>query len=360
MQLVDSFPEEAKKALTNSASAVISEIGHDVVTEVVHSVLIGENLRNSTELLTRKRLLTLNAASIRMMLEGSAKDPHFTSELHQNAKERLLQARVPKTEKWILEWVLGLTDKAFQNVLRDDTSNLTKYQEEFSEVIDKAADEFTKDYGELKGTITLGGVTTEIDWKMLSNLMTVIGSQTLAIRGSDKSTFGKLFEKLVLGSLLCILGFKQVTVGEVGKHVFWLSDRDKRESDATVLLGEGKGVRFDIGFIGRGNSEISLDKVSRFDREIQINGIKHFMATIIVVDRIGAASGISQQAEKIDGHIVQMSNPYWPKAVAEILHQRFGYEDDILHLEGTELQTVIKQRLERVDFAKLVEKGFAE
>ena len=112
-----------------------------------------------------------------------------------------------------------------------------------------------------------------IDWDTILQIMTSIGAQTLAIRGSEKSTYGKLYERLILGVLLEILGFKLVNRENIKnpKKVFWLSSRDeKRESDATLLFEAGKGVRFDIGFIGRGNPEISLDKVSRFEREITL------------------------------------------------------------------------------------------
>jgi hypothetical protein len=74
---------------------------------------------------------------------------------------------------------------------------------------------------------------------------------------------------------LHILGFEYVTPPpHKTSRVFWLSSREeRRESDATLLYEAGKGVRFDIGFIGRGNPEISLDKVSRFEREISLGRI---------------------------------------------------------------------------------------
>lgn len=363
MKIVEWFPEEAKKALSNTGANVISEIGHEVVVDVVHSVLIGENLRNSTELLTRKRLLTLNAATLHMLLKGIASEPDFLLKLHEEASTHLLKGGLPKDEKWILEWILGLTDKAFQNVLRDDTSNLSQYTAEYKGIIKKSMQEFEHDYGVMTGSLNVGDLEVDIDWQLVSNLMTVIGSQTLAIRGSDKSTFGKLFEKLILGSLLSILGFRQVVRDDIGdgKKVFWLSERqDKRESDATILLEKGKGVRFDIGFIGRGNSEISLDKVSRFEREIELDSTRYYMATIIIIDRIGPGSRIETLAEAIDGHIVQMSGTYWPKKVAQILNERFGYDDEILHTSGLQLQNLIKDRLANVDFTELVQNAFDE
>src|SRR3990172_192510 len=115
-------------------------------------------------------------------------------------------------------------------------------------------------------------IETDISKYAMKSLIKTIGAQTLAIRGSEKSAYGKLFEKLVLGSLLHILGFKHIAPPpQEYEKVFWLSSRnEKRESDATLLYELGQGVRFDIGFIGRGNPEISLDKVTRFEREISL------------------------------------------------------------------------------------------
>ncbi len=361
MDITKYFPEDAKRALSNTGTDVIAEIGEDIIKDVVLNVLMGENLRNNTELLTRKRLLTLNAATLYMLVKGQSEDSQFIELLHERAHKRLLQKGVPKQEKWILQWALGLTDKAFQNVLRDDLSNLETYKDNYKNVIMKSVDEFVADYGTLSGTVQIGGLSAPLDWQMMSHLMTLVGSQTMAIRGSDKSTFGKLFEKLILGSLLSLLGFRQVTPGNIGdgNRVFWLSERqDKRESDATILLEKGKGVRFDIGFIGRGNPEISLDKVSRFERELELDATKYYMATIIIVDSIGANSRIESLAERIDGSLVQMSGAYWPRTVARILHDKIGYQDEILNVSGRELHDLLRQRLETVDFGNLVKQGF--
>ncbi len=93
-----------------------------------------------------------------------------------------------------------------------------------------------------------------------------------------------------------------------------------------MIYGAGKGVRFDIGFIGRGNPEISLDKVSMFEREITLGRSKWFMATIILVDRIGVKSRIETLAKNIGGNIIQMSMRYWPQDVAKILENALGYQ----------------------------------
>jgi hypothetical protein len=173
----------------------------------------------------------------------------------------------------------------------------------------------------------------------------------VAIRGSEKSTYGKLFERLVLGSLLSILGFEIVSPEQPEKleRVFWLSTRrERQESDATLLYGAGKGARFDIGFIGRGNPEISLDKVSRFERELQLGRSQWYMATIILVDCVGRRSRIARLAQEIGGTIIQMNMGYWPRQVAQVLHQEIGFEHELLTMEEAQIAAYLKSRLQKV------------
>jgi len=93
-------------------------------------------------------------------------------------------------------------------------------------------------------------------------LLNTVGSQTLTIRGSDKSTNGKLFEKLVLGSLLSILGFTYETTQKIGERVFWLSSQsEKRESDATLIykIGQGGLLPFDDSI-----AKVNISKKMRY------------------------------------------------------------------------------------------------
>lgn len=181
-------------------------------------------------------------------------------------------------------------------------------------------------------------------------LLNAVGAQTLTIRGSEKSAYGKLFEKLVLGSLLHILGFKHtLPPPRELERVFWLSSRsERRESDATLLYELGKGVRFDIGFIGRGNPEISLDKVTRFEREVSLGHSNYYMATIILVDRIGANSRIKTLAEEIGGTIIQMSASYWPKQVADVLKRSLGFEHSILEMDDRKVENFLREKMQSV------------
>lgn len=120
-----------------------------------------------------------------------------------------------------------------------------------------------------------------------------------------------------------------------------------------MLFKPGVGARFDIGFIGPGNTEISLDKVSRFEREMEFGKQHHFMSTIIIIDRIGEGSRIIELAKKIDGIIIQMSMNYWVKEVAAILQTKIGLKHEILKMSNADSLNYIQSRMKTIDL-----KGF--
>jgi len=341
----------ALKLFSATGGDFIKQIGVDIVRGVVLDVLTGRNLRDSTEILTRRRIATLNLATVNMFLRGSAMSADFVNQLPYLAAETLTKKGAAKTERWLAQWMLGLTEKAFQNVLRDNEELIAKYRDRYIETCGQVIANHVQEGGELHGVLEIAsGVKARINWLFMAYLLNTIGAQTLTIRGSEKSTYGKLFEKLILGSLLSILGFKHVLppYREL-ERVFWLSARgERRESDATLLYEAGKGVRFDIGFIGRGNPEISLDKVTRFEREISLGRKRWYMATIIIVDRIGAGSRIPELAEEVDGTVIQMSAGYWPQQVARELNRVLGFEHELVDMERNNIEEFLKRKLSQV------------
>jgi len=352
----------ALKLLEASGGEFVQQIGMDVVRGVVLDVLTGRNLRESTEVLTRRRIAALNLATVNLFVQGTASSADFVSRLPDLAADILARQRLTKSERWLAQWALGLTDKAFQNVLRDDPNSLAEYRDRYIAACNEVITHHTQEYGELTGIFKMdSGVKAEVNWLLMTYLLNTIGAQTLAIRGSEKSAYGKLFEKLILGSLLHILGFKHVSSGQPGKlkRVFWLASRgERRESDATLLYEAGKGVRFDIGFIGRGNPEISLDKVTRFEREISLGRSRWYLATIIIVDRIGANSRIERLAQEVDGTIVQMSAAYWPQQVARELNRVLGFEHELINMKQVRIGRFLERKLSQApleDFIGLVD-----
>jgi hypothetical protein len=343
--------------LSASGSQLVEQIGLDVVRGVVLDILTGKNLRDSTEALTRRRIATLNLATMELFIKGSASSKDFLHELPRIATDILLKGNLSKAERWLAQWILGLNDKAFQNVLRDDPGAIAEYRDRYIQICDEVIAARKSAKGTLEGEITINGnQKAKINWLWVTYLLNTIGAQTLAIRGSEKSAYGKLFEKLVLGSLLHILGFKHIVPPpQEYEKVFWLSSRnEKRESDATLLYELGQGVRFDIGFIGRGNPEISLDKVTRFEREISLGRSKFFMATIILVDRIGANSRIKRMAEEVQGTIIQMSSGYWPRQAAQVLNKSVGFKHDLLRMSDSETEKYLRKAIRKVPLEQFI------
>ena len=358
-KLTDLISHNALELLAASGTKLVEKIGIEIVRGVVFDVLVGKNLRDSTEALTRKRIATLNLALLQMFLNGSHGSPDFVDDLLDFACRRLSETKkVGKEERWLAQWILGLTDKAFQNVLRDEQNAIVRYTEQYKKSCREIVNDFDKTQGRLTGTLSIEpNIKVEINSLFMAYLLNAVGSETLTIRGSEKSAYGKLFEKLILGSLLSILGFKFVdrdNLTDLNK-VFWLSEQgERRESDATLLYTPGKGVRFDIGFIGRGNPEISLDKVTRFDREDEMAGKKWYLATIIIVDRIGKNSRIEKLAQKVGGAIVQMSMSYWPKQVARELNKAVGYSHKIITLSDEAFESYVRREIQKVPLEKLI------
>lgn len=340
-----------------SGSRFVEQIGLDVVRGVVMDILTGKNLRDSTESLTRRRIAILNLAMIELFIKGSALSKDFAAQLPQSGAAILAKGRIPKNERILAQWVIGLTGKAFQNVLRDDPDALAEYRDKYIQTCEEVIATREMQKGSLRGEVTFNGKQkARINWLWMTYLMSAVGAQTLSIRGSEKASYGKLFEKLVLGSLLHILGFKHIpTPPQEYEKVFWLSSRnEKRESDATLLYKLGQGVRFDIGFIGRGNPEISLDKVTRFEREISLGRSKFFMATIILVDRIGANSRIERMAQDVQGTIIQMSAGYWPRQVAQVLNQSIGFKHEILGTDDNATEKFLRKAMRKVPIEQFI------
>lgn len=354
--LIFLYPQSGRNLLIHTGKTLIESVGTKTIKEIIHAVLCGENLRDSTERITRKRLILSNASLMMLFLNGYFNQENFIEDFTRKSVEQI-KASPKNKDRWILQWLLGLTDKQVQNVLRDKAVELDKYRIEFDKNIEESLEKLSNDFGRLEGKISLKGKSAKVDWKFFSYLFTAIGSQTLTLRGSDKSLYGKLFEGLILGTTLTTLGFKLIdpkSPGQIEK-VFWLSERkDKRESDATLIYKPGKGVRFDIGFIGRGNPEISLDKVSRFETEIRFGRTTHYLSTFIIVDRIGERSRLKELAKRVKGIVIQMSMSYWPKELAYYLNKTLGFKHKILKMNSEEVDAYLKKSIERIDIGKFI------
>jgi hypothetical protein len=355
--LTQYIPELGLSLAKYSGEQLIDRVGQDIIKNVVSSILCGGNVRALTEGLTQRRISLSNAAMLIAYLKASKNIKDFQNRLPQLVSTELKVSKLKTEQKVFLQWLVGLTGKSVQNVLRSDHDQLEAYLTDLEKSLKNAIKQSKKEFGDLSGTLIIDKENYLINWPTILQLFTAIGAQTLAIRGSEKSMYGKLFEKLILGSLLTILGFELIDPKKSTKSnkVFWLSQREtSRESDATLLFKQGIGVRFDIGFIGPGNTEISLDKVSRFEREMNHGRSLHFMSTIVLVDRIGEGSRITELAKLINGNIIQMSMNYWVREICQLLKTKIGFDHKILKLSNEDSLEFVKKEMEKLDLNQFV------
>ena len=287
--LKELIPEEGIRLVKFSAQDLIDRLGREIISGVVESILYGKNFRDLTEGLTQRRILLMNASLITTYMKALNSIENFQNNLSHIVKSEVSTRRLNANTKKYLYWFLGLTGKSIQNVVRNE-DGFERYLSSLDENLEEISRYVTRLYGNLDIRIKNNGVEYMMKWPSLLRCMLAMGAQALTIRGSEKSMYGKFFEKLVLGSVLSLIGAKYIDKNDTSKRnmVFWLSqtDEEKRECDATLLVRSGYGVRFDIGFIGQGNSEIPADKLSRYERVSERGDRRLYTSTIVLIDKI--------------------------------------------------------------------------
>ncbi len=354
--VVSAIPQDIYPLLNVRGKDLLDTLGLPYLREVVSGVLLGRNVRQATEMLTRRRL-SLISTLISEMFSNLQKQGIEATELYDLVLREYFDKSTKKDAKIVLRWILGLTTKQVQNVMRSKEEEFHAY----------AADLLNNHLGILGLDMVSSQGKPELLDKLqkvgLENLVlfTTLGAQSLAIRGSEKSLYGKFFEKLILGSVLSVLEFNFSESKSIKKGTFWLSQTDKRESDATVIWFEGEAVRLDIGFIGSGNSEITLDKVSRYSKEIEISGKKLKVTTIIIVDRVGPKSSVVELAKAIDAHVIQMSDSDWVKKLSLAFLDSFeGFNSDFSSLHvGDEYIRRVQQGVKSAPLERIFEVAVA-
>lgn len=348
--IYDKYDELGKRNIIATSSDFTETVGSDGMKDIIRKVLIGGNVRDTTEFITQRRLLSSYAATYELYIKYLQDEITELPKFVQTISDEYTRARNNHQKTFYL-WMLGLTKKGFDNIVRD---NFTDYQKSFLASIQDTEEDITKHFGELSGTIKLDGKEIPVNWSFVLLLSLCLGSQTLTIRGSAKSMNGKLFEKLLLGTLLTIMGFHflpepPLTGFKKTEKLFWLSnmDENERETDATLVFNE-IAISIDIGFIGKGNPEISLDKVTRFNRYKQISGIDHKMKTIIIVDTIADNSDLIHKAKRVDGVVLQMIKPDWTISFAEEVCKIFNFDHPLQHKKVIELDAYFKSEMKHI------------
>ena len=352
------IPDDSIKLVKYSAKDLVDRLGKDIIAGVVESILCGGNYRDLTEGLTQRRVLLMNASLLTTYLKALNSIEDFQENISHIIKSELSTARLNQNVKSYLYWFLGLTGKSIQNVVRNN-EGFEKYLSALDSNMNEISQYITKQYGDIDVVFNNKGVQYMMKWPSLLRCMLAMGAQTLTIRGSEKSMYGKFFEKMVLGSVLTLIGAKFIDKNDISKKkmVFWLSQTDdkKRECDATLLLRGGFGVRFDIGFIGQGNPEIVADKLSRYERAAERGEHRLYASTIVLTDKIADDSNIMNIARRISAYVIQMSGTYWVYELAKTLKGEFEfYDHPLLNMTQHESIKYIKENIKTIDMSLFV------
>lgn len=290
-------------------------------------ILLGENPRTITEKATRRGLMDAQAELLGGFLsptKGTQRDlsAHTLSSITSTDSSSRVSTRIRKR----LLLLMGLTGKTLENLTNRPNADRDTIVSDYSDMSMAARDEaiarLREKHPDLK--IEIGGHVLDNPYERLMDCLTATGAVTLQKRGSDKSVFGKRLEIATLDSALRACGLVRVAPNTVSENSFWLSHREKgaRESDATVVLPGGNILKVDIGFIGGGNTEITMDKINRFPRTAVIGGRKRAVTTVTIVDRLSADSEAWRQARNRRAVLLEMSNPLWLGSLSETLHRR--------------------------------------
>lgn len=356
MGIYDKYNKLGKNSVKTTSSDFTNMVGEEGIRDILKKVFLGGNVRDVTEFITQRRLINSYSAMLDLYMREMGAQADVAESYAEYVVNDLMRAKGDARKLDL--WLLGLTGKGLDNIVRT-REKIADYQYSFAASINEAVDELENEYGELRGSIEINNRKLELNWRVLSLMLMSAGAQTLSVRGSAKSMNGKMFEKLVLGSILTIMGFDFMpelpSKIDRSKKYFWLSnlDENERETDATVVYG-GVAVSIDIGFIGKGNPEITLDKVTRFNAYKQIGGIPHDMSTIIIVDTVGENSDLFHKADRVNGKVLQMKNIDWTIEFSKILCKIMNITHELSNMNPSDLDGYFEYKLKSIDMSKFI------
>jgi len=254
------------------------------VRSIVLTILLGKNYRSITEKATRLEISVFMSWLLNVCHRANiAFGNDWLIELQ---KECIRQTGLES--RWLRVWLMGLALKTTQNLglhINDYEAYLKKIKNESDVLVEKGATSIQLQTNDLSPKSLSVGDSV---W-----ILQMSGAAVLTLRGSTKSTIGKLLEKAIARACLSALGLQE------GKHFDINLPADAeviREIDAEILTNRGK-ARMDVALIGTGNQEVSDDKLNRVGK----NGI-------VLVDKIGSKSNVPKNAASAGVRLIEIQN----------------------------------------------------
>ncbi len=259
----------------------------DDVREIVLTILLGKNYRRITEKATRLEISVFMSWLLDLCHRAVIQ---FGEDWLERLQEVCARRGTGPEAKWLRVWLMGLALKTTHNLgiaVRDYPTYLQQIKLESDAVLNLQPHQTSLEL-RTEGTspITLSGGDSA--W-----LLQIAGAAVLTLRGSKKSSVGKLLEKAIARACLTALGLKE---NEHFNLNLAADEEVEREIDAEVNTRRGR-VRMDVALIGTGNQEVSEDKLSRVGR----NGI-------VIVDKLGPKSKVPGNASKNGVELIIIQN----------------------------------------------------
>lgn len=139
-KLTNFLPDFSKQLMKYNGTEVIARLGEDAIKEAVNGILHGRNVRSLTEGLTRQRIAACSAGVLTAIVSANSHIHAFSDNIVSLAgKEYTQKQKKTEAESMFLLWLMGLTQKGVQNVLRGDVDEaLDEYAETTQKSLDKA------------------------------------------------------------------------------------------------------------------------------------------------------------------------------------------------------------------------------
>lgn len=183
-KLSNLIPADSLNLVNYSGTDLIDRLGKDIISNVVLSVLCGDNIRNLTEGLTQRRILLMNASLFVTYLKALSSYKNLSQNLSEIVTSEVRGKLSPEKKRYLL-WFLGLTGKSVQNVIREKTQ-FERYISNLNKNLSEISTDIEEQYGGLEITATNEGIDYLLQWPDLLRCMLAIGAQTLTIRGVRK------------------------------------------------------------------------------------------------------------------------------------------------------------------------------
>ena len=255
-------PEWCINYIKITGKSVLKNYPIETIKSVIVNSMCGGNVREFTEPITKERLGILYTGLIVTLIQASEK--YSIDEILEKSHEEFLNLEQKDPRRFYLQWILGLTGKQIQNVLRSDDTNVENYLNLAKDSILISSKFAEKEFGKIELQISTKSQKVKWNWQTIHALLASAGTQTLAIRGSEKAIYGKKFQYLILGSSLNLLGFSFDKQCRGEPMTYWFrSKSETRESDATAIIDGENGLRFDIGFIRQGESRNNTRQIEQ-------------------------------------------------------------------------------------------------